>query len=211
MTTLTPPVDAPEQNTGTQAPGEVHAILAEFDNVNDVMHGAEVCRDQGYKHWDVYSPFPIHGIDGAMGIRPTILPWIVLVMGLTGMLVGLVLTVWTMSTETDLPIWFPFSYDGLSGYEYLISGKPLASIPAYIPVIFELTIMFAAYTAVFAMFLLNRLPKLYNPLFKSERFARATNDRFFIGIEARDPSFDADKTRAVLDSLNPISVETVEK
>lgn len=168
--------------------------LAEFDNVDAVIAAAEKVRDSGFRLWDVHSPFPIHGIDDAMGIRPTILPWLVLGGGLAGLLGGLVLQVWTMGID----------------YPYFISGKPLISMPAFIPVIFETTIAGAAFTAVFGMLLLNKLPLHYNPLLKSERFRRVTNDRFFIVIDATDPAFDEIKTREFLNTLNPIAVESYE-
>ena len=168
--------------------------LAEFDNVDAVIAAAEKVRDSGFRLWDVHSPFPIHGIDDAMGIRPTILPWLVLGGGLAGLIAGLVLQVWTMGID----------------YPYLISGKPLISMPAFIPVIFETTIAGAAFTAVFGMLLLNKLPLHYNPLLKSDRFRRVTNDRFFIVIDATDPAFDEVKTREFLAALNPIAVESYE-
>ena len=168
--------------------------LAEFDNVDAVIAAAEKVRDSGFRLWDVHSPFPIHGIDDAMGIRPTILPWLVLGGGLAGLTAGLVLQVWTMGID----------------YPYLISGKPLISMPAFIPVIFETTIAGAAFTAVFGMLLLNKLPLHYNPLLKSDRFRRVTNDRFFIVIDATDPAFDEVKTREFLNTLNPIAVESYE-
>lgn len=168
--------------------------LAEFDNVDAVIAAAEKVRDSDYRLWDVHSPFPIHGIDDAMGIRPTILPWLVLGGGLAGLVAGLVLQVWTMGID----------------YPYLISGKPLISMPAFIPVIFETTIAGAAFTAVFGMLLLNKLPLHYNPLLKSDRFRRVTNDRFFIVIDATDPAFDEVKTREFLNTLNPIAVESYE-
>jgi hypothetical protein len=168
--------------------------LAEFADVDSVVEAAMKVRDEGYRLWDVHSPFPIHGIDDAMGIRPTILPWLVLAGGVAGLLAGLALQVWTMAID----------------YPFLISGKPLVSMPAFIPVIFECTIAGAAFTAVFGMLLLNKLPTYYNPLLKSERFRRVTNDRFFISIDATDPRFDETKTRELLASLNPTALESYE-
>ena len=183
----------------TQAELEVEqevlaGYLAEFDDLDTVVAAARQVRDAGFRLWDVHSPFPIHGIDDAMGIRPTILPWLVLAGGLAGLAGGLALQVWTMGID----------------YPYLISGKPLVSLPAFIPVVFECTIAGAAFTAVFAMLLLNKLPMHYNPLFKSERFRRVTDDRFFIVIDATDPAFDAQRTRAFLESLHPVAVESYE-
>jgi len=168
--------------------------LAEFDEVGEVIAAAEKVRDAGYRRWDVHSPFPIHGIDEAMNIRPTILPWLVLAGGLFGLGGGLLMQWWMMAHD----------------YQYMISGKPFFSLPAFIPIIFECTILCAAFTAVFGMLLLNKLPTHYNPILKSERFRRATNDRFFISIDATDPKFDETRTMELLKSLEPIGIERYE-
>jgi len=158
-----------------------------------VMAAARKVRDAGYERWDVHSPFPIHGIDNAMGIRPTILPYLVLGGGLAGLAGGLGLA------------WYTNAYD----YPFFISGKPVFSLPANIPVIFETTVLLAAFGAVFGMLLLNRLPKLHNPLFRSERFVRVTDDRFFVVISTADPNFDATETRRLLEQAGALSIEEV--
>jgi Protein of unknown function (DUF3341) len=169
-------------------------LLAEFMDVSAVVEAARKTRAAGYKVWDVHSPFPIHGIDAVIGIRPTILPWLVLCGGLTGLCTGLALQ------------WFCNAYD----YPYLVSAKPFFSLPANIPVIFECTVLFSALTAVFGMLGLNRLPLLYNPLFKSARFRRVTNDRFFIWIDASDAKFDEKSAADFLASLGATGVERIE-
>ena len=202
-----PSSSLPARQSAAAPDGEkLFAVIGEFDNVSDVLHATEAARAAGYRQMDVHSPFPIHGIDDALGVRPTILPWLVLGMGLTGMTVGIFLTTFTMTDWLPQPDFVPANFEG---YEYLISGKPFNSFAAFIPVIFELTIMFAAYTAVFAMFLLNKLPLLYHPLFKSTRFRRATQDRFFLAIEARDGNFDADETPAFLKQQGALSTELI--
>jgi|SRR5665213_3634073 len=173
---------------------ELVGLLAEYRDVTSIMKAARGVRNAGFTRWDVYSPFPIHGIDAAIGIKPTILPWLVLGGGLTGLTGGLALQ------------WFVNAYD----YKFMISGKPFFSLPANIPVIFECTVLFSALTAVFGMFALNRLPMHYNPLFKSERFRRVTTDRFFIVIDASDPKFDEAESGNLLKSLGSIAVERVE-
>jgi hypothetical protein len=170
------------------------ALMAEYKDVDSVMVAARRVRDAGYTVWDVHSPFPIHGIDKAMGIRPTILPWIVLGAGLTGLVTGIGLTVWTMTI----------------GYPYLISGKPYNSFPAWVPVIFELTILFSALAAVFGMLMLNKLPMLYNPLLNHPRFRRVTDDRFFLVIDVQDERFDETETLRLLEATDPVVVERVE-
>jgi Protein of unknown function (DUF3341) len=169
-------------------------LLGEFTDVTGVVEAAKKTRAAGYKVWDVHSPFPIHGIDAVIGIRPTILPWLVLGGGLVGLMTGLGLQ------------WFTNTFD----YPYLVSAKPLFSLPADIPVIFECTVLFSALTAVFGMLALNRLPLLYNPLFKSARFKRVTDDRFFIWIDATDVKFDEKSTAEFLTSAGAASVERIE-
>lgn len=203
---------APSQSTGNlpdataeRTPAELFGVIAEFDDVNAVKKATQATCDAGYTKVDVHTPFPIHGIDDILGIKPTILPWFVLIMGLTGCFSGFVLTMYTMSTDFSLG-----HFVSLEGYQFLISGKPLQSLPAFIPVMFEMTIMFAAYTAVFAMFLLNKLPQHYFPPHKSEKFMRATQDRFFIVIEAKDRQFDDEATPQFLKEQGALSTELIE-
>jgi len=180
-----PAIDAGPRLTG---------LLGQFDDVSSVVSAAQKTRAAGYKVWDVHSPFPIHGIDAVIGIRPTILPWLVLCGGLTGLCTGLGLQ------------WFCNAYD----YPLLVSGKPFFSLPANIPIIFECTVLFSALTSVFGMFGLNRLPLLYNPLFKSARFRRVTDDRFFIWIDETDSQFDEHRTEDFLKSIGATAVERIE-
>ena len=173
---------------------ELFGLLAEFETVDAVVDAAGAVRSAGFTRWDVHSPFPIHGIDPVMGIRPTVLPWLVLGGGLFGLFGGL----WLQ--------WYCNAHD----YPILISGKPFWSLPANIPIIFECTVLCASIVAVFGMLGLNRLPTLYNPLFKSDRFRRVTNDRFFISIDASDARFDEQKTTELLRQAGAASVERLE-
>lgn len=168
-------------------------LIAEFHDVAAVLTAARRVRDAGYRRWDVHSPFPIHGIEKAMGIRSTILPWLVFVGGLTGLGLGFLL------------VWYTNAHD----YPFLISGKPLFSLQANIPVLFEMTVLFSALTAVFGMLLLNKLPMLYNPLFRSERFRMVTDDRFVIAVDASDPRFSRESAEALLRSAGAVCVEEV--
>ncbi|MEZ6044981.1 MAG: DUF3341 domain-containing protein [Planctomycetaceae bacterium] len=122
---------------------------------------------------DAHTPFPLHGLDKAMGVKPTLLPFIVLGAGITGVATALALQ------------WFTNAFD----YRFSISGKPFFSLPSSIPVTFELMVLFSAFAALFGMLALNKLPKFANALFHKERFLRVTSDRFFIVIEASDPSY----------------------
>jgi hypothetical protein len=181
-------------------------LVAEFKDVDSVMNACRKVRDAGFKRFDLHSPFPIHGIDEAMGTPPTVLPWLVLGGGLTGLFGGLFLTWWSNASNIRVPI-----MDNFQGYQYLISGKPMWSLPANIPVIFETTVLLSALTAVFGMLMLNRLPQLYNPLFKVRNFRRVTDDRFFLVVDATDEKFDEAETAALLQSLHPQSIERVEE
>ncbi|MFN4243256.1 MAG: DUF3341 domain-containing protein [Tepidisphaerales bacterium] len=194
MTLANPSVDLKSTDVSVDTePSYLVGFMAEFDNVDDLAEAARKCRDAGFTKWDVHTPFPVHGMDEAMGIRPTVLPWLVLAGGLFGLSGGVAMQWWMNAVD----------------YQYLISGKPIWSLPANIPVVFECTVLCAAFTATIGMFLLNKLPCLYNPLLKSERFRRVTDDRFFIVIDAADPKFDEVGTPRFLQSLKPLAIEQV--
>jgi hypothetical protein len=174
--------------------GPYYGVLAEFATPADLQHACERVRDAGFTRWDAHSPFPVHGLGRAMGLRRSTLPWIVLVMALTGAALGFVLQWWVHT----------------SAYPLVISGKPFFTWPAFIPVTFEVAVLFGALGAVFGMLGLNRLPMHHHPLFKSKVFERVTDDAFFISIESWDPRFDPSGTMALLKSLGARSVELLE-
>lgn len=189
--------------------GALVALLAEFNEPQDLVAAARKVREAGYRHFDAHSPFPVHGIDDAIGIRATKLPWLVMACGVAGCLTGLGLQWWANASD---PLGFQFMMDWFShwfqsflGYQFLISGKPAFSLPANIPVIFELTILFSAIGTVIAMLVFNNLPLWSNPVFQSRRIARATNDKFFLVIDARDPKFNAAETERMLSSLRHVA------
>ncbi len=204
MSTLT--TDPRPEAQGVRS-GDVplHALLAEFATPGELMHAAEAVRKAGFRWWDCHTPFPVHGLDKAMGIKPTILPILVFGAGATGTAVGFALQAFTNSSA--LTLW---AIVWVTGYPFLISGKPLLSTPAFVPVMFELTILLAATSTVFLMLLFNGLPWLHHPLFRSERFRRVTDDKFVLVIQARDPKFSRGKTEQFLRTLNPVAVEAVE-
>ncbi len=173
--------------------GVLYGLLAEFDDATELVAAVRKVRDAGYLKWDVHTPFPVHGMDDAMGIKGTQLPFFVLAGGLTGFALALLMQWWMNAVD------FPF----------VISGKPLFGLPANIPVIFELTVLFSAFATFFGMWGLNGMPRLYHPLLTNERFRRATSDRFFIVIEAQDPRFDLPQTKQFLGSLGSGFVEEV--
>lgn len=168
-------------------------LLAEFATVPDLMTAVEECRRAGFRHWDVHTPFPVHGMNNAMGIKNTRLPLVVLGSGLTGLGLALLMQWWMNAVD----------------YKLIISGKPFFSFPANIPVIFELTILFSALSVFLGMLAMNALPRHHHPLFTSERFRRATQDRFFISIEAIDPKYDELRVRGFLEALGSVQVERI--
>jgi hypothetical protein len=182
-----------EGAAGEGAGTQLYGYLARFESAGDLIAAAERVRDAGYIRWDAHTPFPVHGLNDAMGLRPTRLPWLVLGAGITGAIVGMGMQYWTNAVD----------------YKYIISGKPFFSVPANIPVAFELTILFAAIATFVGMLAFNGLPQHYHPLFKSRAFKRVTADAFMISVEASDPTFDREKTEAFLKSLGGCDVEEV--
>ncbi len=173
-----------------------HGLLAEFETPADVMNAAIRCRDAGFTKWDVYTPFPIHGMDDAMGVKKSQVGWFTFVGGVTGFTTGMTM------------IWFMNKFD----YPLVVGGKPLFTPLYAFPVSYELTILLGAFATLFGMLFLNRLPKLYNPLLKVERFKRASNDRFFVCIEAADPKYASEATRQFLaDECHAAAIEYVEE
>lgn len=185
-----PPEAPPERGEETKLWG----LLAEFTSPEVLLKAAAQVRDAGFRHWDAHAPFPVHGLNDAMGIRQTKLPLVVLGGAVTGGGLALLMQWWMNAID----------------YPLIISGKPFFSLPANIPVYFELTVLFSSLGAFLGMLVFNLLPELNHPLFSSERFRRATQDRFFISIEAKDPGFDAAKVQAFLECLGSVHVERVE-
>lgn len=184
--------DHKETPTAPTAP-TVFGLLAEYETPEQLIDAAKKVRDKGFARWDTYSPFPVHGIDPAMGIKRTRLPWVVLCLGLTGTTTAFTVQWWTNAVD----------------YKWIVSGKPLWSVPANVPIAFELSVLFAAITTFVCMLLFNGLPRLSSPLDRVRRFARASDDRFFLVIEAADPKYDEQSTRSLLEGTTPVAVEVV--
>jgi hypothetical protein len=174
--------------------GPHYGLLGEFATPGELYRACERVRDAGFTRWDAHSPFPVHGLDKAMGLRRSQLPWIVLVMALAGGALGFLLQWWVHA----------------QAYPLVISGKPFFTWPAFIPVTFELAVLFGALGAVFGMLGLNRLPMHHHPLFQSKIFERVADDAFFISIESWDPRFDPSATAKLLESLGARNVELLE-
>ena len=182
-----------ESDTTTDEAQAVAGLLGEFTGPEALIAAAEGIRDAGYTRWDAHSPFPVHGIDRAVGIRMTPLPWLVLAAGIAGAALALLMQWWTNAVD----------------YPLILSGKPLFSLPANIPVTFELIVLLSALAAFGGALVLNNLPRLANPLLASNRFGRATTDAFFVFVEASDPKFDEATARELFQSLGAASVQLV--
>jgi hypothetical protein len=177
----------------TQKP-QVTAIVAEFDGPGALLKAAKQVREAGYTQFDCHSPFPIHGMDDAMGLKRSPLGWIVGAMATVGVGGALFFQWWTSAVD----------------YKFVISGKPFFSFQAYVPIIFGIGVLLSAFAAAFGMFHFNRLPRLHHPVFSSEYFKKFSTDGFFVSIEATDEKFDAAQTKAFCESIGATYTEVVE-
>ena len=171
----------------------LYGVLAEFDSPSRLVAATRKAHDAGYRKMDAYAPFPIEELTEALGSHHSKLPLLVLVGGLLGCLAGFGLQYWVSAIE----------------YPMNIAGRPLNSWPMFIPVTFEMTILFAALACVFGLFALCGLPTPYHPVFNVPRFSFASRDRYFLCIEAEDPRFELDGTRRFLEDLGPAEVSDV--
>jgi hypothetical protein len=171
-----------------------YGLIATFDTAADVYHAAEKVRDAGYRNWDCITPFPVHGLDKAMGLRRSIVPRISLAGGITGFCTGMSL------------IYFADAYAN----RLIVGGKPYFSPMFAFPVSYELTILFTAFATIIGMFIVNGLPMHYHPVLKYDHIRRGMDDTFFIVIEARDPRFNAANTRALLEKAGGKNIAELE-
>ena len=159
-----------------------HGIIAAFDTVPELYRACEKIRDAGYSQWDAITPFPVHGLDAAMGVRRSKVPRFSLAGGITGFVTGMSFIWWSGAVE----------------YPLIVGGKPYFSPMFAFPVSYELTILFTAFATIGGMFFLNQLPMHYHPVLKAPQYVRATDDRLYIVIEASDPKYNATATRDLL-------------
>ena len=172
-----------------------YGILALFDTPHAIYAAARKVRDAGYQNWDCITPFPLHGLDGAMGLRRSKVPIFTLVGGVIGFCTGMFLA------------WFMGAFD----YPLIVGGKPFFSFVFPFPVAYELTILLAAFGTLGGMFILNRLPMHYHPVMNYDKFRHLTDDKFAIVVEAVDGLYDAEKTAALLSGLGAIEVTTIDE
>ncbi|MGC8667734.1 MAG: DUF3341 domain-containing protein [Chthonomonadales bacterium] len=177
----------------THGAPKVYGMLAEFGDAEEIVVAAGKAKEAGYVRLDAFTPYPVHGLPEAIGFRDVLVPWLIFFGGVCGAVGGFALQYWINVVD----------------YPMDIGGRPFVTWPSFIPVTFECTVLFAAFAAVIGMLMLNGLPRPHHPVFNADRFARASQDRFFLCIEARDPRYDAAATRRFLEGLGAISVEEV--
>jgi len=172
----------------------IYGVLGEFSSAEALINAARQVREAGYVYTDAYSPLPIRGLSEALGFHHTRLPLVVLTGGVLGGVGGYLMQYWMMAVD----------------YPLNIGGRPIHSWVSFIPVTFELTILGAALAAVFGMLALNGLPQPHHPLFNVPEFSLASQNRFFICIEARDKQFELENASEFMRSIGATSVTTVE-
>lgn len=173
--------------------GKIYGLMAEFSTGDALLDAAKRARDEGYQQVEAYAPYPVEGIAEVVGFKRNRVPLMALLGGIAGGAGG----------------YFLQWYSAVIDYPINVGGRPLHSWPSFIPATFELTVLGAALAAVFGMLLANGLPRLHHPVFDAPDFEQATRNRFFLCLPARDPHFDAQRGKAFLDSLQPLSVNEV--
>ncbi len=172
---------------------KTHSIIASFKDTPSFFHAAEKVRDAGYKKWDTYSSFPVHGMPAAQGQPRSKVPLFTFCGGITGFTLGTSIV----------------AFMGFFDYPLIVGGKPFFSPVFPFPIMYELTILLAAFGTLGGMFITNLLPQHYNPLFNSEKFLEVSGDRLVIAIETRDPKFDSEATRRFLEEIGGTDIEEV--
>jgi Protein of unknown function (DUF3341) len=176
-----------------QHPAGPYGLIAEFAEPEDLIEATRDAYDRGYRMMEAYTPFPVHGLPDALGFTHNKIPAVVLIGGVVGGLTG----------------FFMQWYSAVISYPLDIGGRPFNSWPAFIPITFEMTVLFAALAAVFGMLALNGLPRPHHPVFNAPNFALATRNRFFLCIQSRDPKFNIETARQFLEEHHPIAVNEV--
>lgn len=189
-----PFIKPPRARFVTENGDRVWGVMGQFDTVVDAYHAAEKMRDAGFERWDLHSPFPIHGIEEAMGQKRTILPFIIGGGAATGILAAISMQYWI--TAVDYPL--------------VVQGKPFDAWEPFMMIIFELGVLFSAFSALFGMLALNGLPRWNHPLLRKDRFLDSSDDKFFVVVESSDPNFNPEQTSRFLSQIGASAVELVE-
>ncbi len=168
----------------------IYGLLAEFQKPEEILQATQRAREAGYHDIDAFTPYPIEGLGEVLGMKHTRMPFVVLMAGITGAVVGFFMQYYSMAVN------YPFN----------VGGRPTNSWPVYIPITFELLVLVSGLAALIGMLFLNGLPRPHHPLFNVPQFARASQDHFFLCIEATDPRFDRTATRDFLAGLGPMEV-----
>jgi hypothetical protein len=172
---------------------EIYGVIAEYDTPEQVLSAAKAAHRAGYQKMDAYTPHPVEGLDDALGMQPTRLGFVVLAMGLVGMVTGYFMQWYSMN------IFYPLN----------IGGRPLHDWPTYVVITFELTVLLSAFTAGLFMLARNGLPRPYHPVFNTPGFERATRDGYYLCIESEDPTFDLKRVQSFFQGTTPVSVHEV--
>ena len=178
--------------------------LAEYETPNAIALAAMKVRDAGYQNWDCHTPYALHGMDEAMGLKPTRIGIISFIFGMFG--VGLAVFMMQYTNAFDFNL-----LNVGAGYPLVIGGKPPGAFPSMVPIMFELGILLCGFATLFGMLRLIKLPMHNHPIFESDRFEAASDDKFFISIEAGDQKFDLERTKALLEATNPTHLELIEE
>lgn len=178
--------------------------LAEYDTPNGIARAAMKVRDAGYEKWDCHTPYPMHGMDEAMGLKPTRIGVISFVFGMLGVGIAVLMIQYMNAWTFNL-------LDIGWGYPLVVGGKPPGAFPSMVPIMFELGILLCGFATLFGLLGIIKLPRHNHPIFGSDRFEAASDDKFFISIEADDQKFDLERTKALLESTNPTYLELVEE
>ena len=191
MSTATPPAGRPDADPAhyPENPDEpkLYGLLAEFPTADELIAATRKARAEGYTRMDTHTPYPVGETADALGFPKSEMGTVMFIGGLTGAIGGFVMQYW----------------DNAYGYSLNIGGRPYLSWPSFIPITFEMMVLTAALSGLFGLMAICGLPQLHHPLFNSKRFDRATRDRFFLSVEATDPKFDLEPTKAFFQGLNP--------
>ncbi len=171
----------------------IYGVMAEFETPQEILQAVRRARSEGYRNMDAYTPYTVEGLASELGLPRTRVPFVVLIAGLVGAAVGFFMQYWSMAVD------YPFD----------VGGRPQNSWPVFIPITFEVMVLVASFATLFGMLFLNGLPRPHHPVFNVPRFARASQDRFFLCIEATDPRFDREATKQFLAGLRAKDVVEV--